>query len=122
MAKPSKKRSAPAKRARGGTQPFCKNVARPVRVLPAAVTANPLRAAAIISSSSKWMNGTVLHYCFFRTGHFSVPSAQADAIRAAFAKWKAVGIGLEFQEVDQLSEAEVRIGYSTTDGSSASAV
>jgi hypothetical protein len=65
----------------------------------------------------------VLHYCFFGGGsHFAVPKKQADAIRGAFAKWKAVGIGLDFQEVTQLSEAEVRIGYSTADGSSASAV
>ena len=35
---------------------------------------------------------------------------------------RQIGIGLEFQEVNQLSEAEVRIGYSTADGSSASAV
>jgi hypothetical protein len=51
-----------------------------------------------------------------------VPKAQADAVRAAFAKWKAVGIGLDFLEVASLGEAEVRIGYSTADGSSASAV
>ena len=36
--------------------------------------------------------------------------------------WKALGIGLEFKEVSDLSEAEVRIGYSTADGSSASMV
>jgi len=85
--------------------------------------ADSLRAAAILSTQSKWVNGTVLHYCFFGGGsRFSVPRVQADAVRAAFAKWKAVGIGLEFQEVSQLSEAEVRIGYSTEDGSSASAV
>jgi len=64
----------------------------------------------------------VLHYCFFTSGHYSVPKVQADAIRAAFAKWKAIGIGLDFQEVSQLSEAEVRIGYSTDDRRSASAV
>jgi hypothetical protein len=57
-----------------------------------------------------------------RGSHFSVPKVQADAIRGAFAKWKAVGIGLEFAEVNQLDEAEVRIGYSIEDGSSASAV
>jgi hypothetical protein len=85
--------------------------------------ADPPRAAAILGTHLKWANGTVLHYCFFKGGsHFSVPKAQADAVRGAFAKWKAVGIGLEFQEVNQLSEAEVRIGYSTADGSSASAV
>jgi hypothetical protein len=47
---------------------------------------------------------------------------QADAIREAFATWKGVGIGLRFQEIKQLSEAEVRIGYSLAEGSSASAV
>lgn len=85
--------------------------------------ADPRRARAIISTRDKWVNGTVLHYCFFGAGnHFSVPKVQADAVRDAFAKWKAVGIDLEFVEVNQLSEAEVRIGYSTADGSSASAV
>src|SRR5690348_17292354 len=69
------------------------------------------------------VNGTVLHYCFFGDdSHFAVPKIQADAVRGAFVKWKTVGIGLEFQEVNQLSEAEIRIGYSTVDGSSASAV
>jgi hypothetical protein len=69
------------------------------------------------------MNGTVLHYCFFGGGsRFAVPKAQADSIRDAFNKWKALGIGLEFKEVAHLSEAEVRVGYSTADGSSASAV
>jgi len=85
--------------------------------------ADTRRAAAIISMRSKWVNRTDLHYCFFgASSHFSVPTVQADAVRDAFRKWKAVRIGLEFQEVNQLSEAEVRIGYSTADGSSASAV
>jgi hypothetical protein len=70
----------------------------------------------------KWVNGTVLHYCFFTKGHFAVPKKQADAVRGAFRKWRAVGIGLDFKEVTQLSEAEVRIGYSVADGSSASSV
>src|SRR5258708_38174352 len=87
-----------------------------------AVMADPHRAAAIISTKSKWVNGTVLHYCFFAKGHFAVPTKQADAVRAAFKKWKAVGIGLEFKEGAQLSEAEVRIGYSVADPSSASSV
>jgi hypothetical protein len=69
------------------------------------------------------MNGTILHYWFFGAGsHFSVPKVQADAVRDAFRKWKAVGIGLDFQEVNQPSEAEVRLGYSVADGVSQSAV
>jgi hypothetical protein len=104
-------------------KPLCRNLPRVIRQLPPAVAANSRRASAIINGASKWMNGTVLHYCFFGgSSHFSVPKIQADAVRGAFAKWKAIGIGLQFEEVKQLSEAEVRIGYSTADGSSASAV
>ena len=103
--------------------PLCRNLPRPVVELPAAVAADPRRAAAIIGTRTKWVNGTVLHYCFFGAGsRYSVPKVQADAVRGALAKWKATGIGLAFQEVNQMSEAEVRIGYSTADGSSASAV
>jgi len=84
---------------------------------------DPRRAHAIIGTQLKWLNGTTLHYCFFGGGsRYAVPKAQANAIRDAFAEWKAIGIGLVFQEVSQLSEAEVRIGYSTADGTSASAV
>jgi hypothetical protein len=104
-------------------KPLCKNLPRPVPQLSSAVLADGLRARAIIAVSSKWLNGTVLHYSFFGSGsHYAVPKVQADAIRGAFASWKATGIGMNFQEVNQLSEAEVRIGYSTADGSSASAV
>jgi len=106
-----------------GPKPFCRNLPRPVPELSAAVKADPLRSRAILRIRTKWLNGTVLHYCFFGgTSRYSVPKPQADAIRAAFTKWKAVGIGLEFTEVAQLSEAEVRIGYSTADGSSASMI
>jgi len=73
-------------------------------------------------TQSKWANGTVLHYCFFTSGKYSVPKVQADAVRDAFAKWKAVGIGLNFAEVQKLAEAEVRIGYSVKEGASQSAV
>lgn len=119
----SRTRTSKATAARQPSKPFCRNLPRPVPRLPPAVEADPRRTAAILSSRLKWVNGTVLHYCFFGAGsHFAVPKVQADAVRDAFAKWKALGIGLVFQEVTQLSEAEVRIGYSTADGSSASAV
>ena len=123
MARTRSSRSLKAASSHRVHKPLCRNLPRPVRELPPAVMADPRRAAAILSTQSKWVNGTVLHYCFFGAGsHFSVPKTQADAVRGAFAKWKAIGIGLEFQEVGQLSEAEVRVGYSTADGSSASAV
>lgn len=104
-------------------KPLCSTPPRPRPKLSDAVMADPRRAAAILSGRSKWANRTVLHYCFFSGGsHYAVPKSQADAVRPAFDTWKAVGIGLEFVEVDSLSEAEVRIGYSLADGISASAV
>jgi hypothetical protein len=105
-----------------GAKPLCVASPRPAAALPDHVNANPGRAAAILSARGKWVNGTVLHFCFFATGPLAVPKKQADAIRQAFATWKALGIGLEFAEVQQLSEAEVRIGYSESDGDSASGV
>ena len=115
--------SPKAKPSKQISKPLCRNLPRPVPQLSPAVMADPRRARAILSTRSKWVNGTVLHYCFFgASSHFSVPKVQADAVRDAFAKWKHIGIGLVFQEVNELSEAEVRIGYSTADGSSASAV
>jgi hypothetical protein len=127
MARSAAKKSAkpPASETASETarKPLCQTPPRPVRQLPPHVTAAPGRAAAIRRAEGKWANGTVLHFCFFRgPGHFAVPKAQADAIRKALAEWKGIGIGLEFKEVDKLSEAEIRIGYSTVDGSSASAV
>ena len=110
-------------RTSSGVKPLCRNLPRPVPVLPPAVLADPRRAAAIVSTRTKWANGTVLHYAFFGSGsRYAVPKTQADAVRAAVATWKATGMGVDFQEVTQRSEAEVRIGYSTADGSSASAV
>lgn len=103
-------------------RPLCSTAPRPRPDLDRAVANDRRRAAAIAIGRAKWLNKTVLHYCFFRNGHFAVPDTQSAAIREAFATWKAVGIGLEFKEVAQLSDAEVRIGYSTADGSSASAV
>jgi hypothetical protein len=122
MARARTKRSAKTASLKGQTRPLCRNLPRVAKPLSPTVMADPLRAHAILSTQSKWVNGTVLHYCFFTAGHFAVPKIQADAVRGAFAKWKAVGIGLDFQEVSQLSEAEVRIGYSVPDGSSASSV
>lgn len=123
MSRSYSRRSSKARPSKKKCKPLCRNLPRPAPQLSPRVTADPRRAAAILSTRSKWVNGTVLHYCFFGRGsRYSVPNVQADAIRDAFGKWKAVGIGLEFREVGQLSEAEVRLGYSAADGMSASAV
>src|ERR1700756_1160407 len=103
-------------------KPLCRNPPRPVPQISTAVSADPNRQSAIFNTQLKWVNGTVLHYCFFTSRKYSVPKVQADAVRDAFAKWKAVGIGLEFVEVKKLAEAEVRIGYSVKIGASQSSV
>ncbi len=104
-------------------RPLCGNPRRTLPSLSPTVTANPHRTAAILSTRAKWMNGTVLHYCFFALpSPIGVPPVQAAAVRAAFAAWKSVGIGLEFEEVKHLSEAEIRVGYSEAMGRSESAV
>ena len=104
-------------------KPLCSTGPLPKPKLADAVMNNPNRARAIVNGRSKWANKTVLHYCMFGDGsRYAVPAVQAEAIRQAFATWKAAGIGLVFTEVTDLSEAEVRIGYSTADGVSASNV
>ncbi|GAA1165249.1 hypothetical protein F4556_006839 [Kitasatospora gansuensis] len=76
----------------------------------------PNRVRAILQIRTKWVNGTVLHYHFLnRTGGGQGPE-QLDEVRAAFHDWKGLGIGLDFKEVDDASEAEVRIAFAD-DGS-----
>ena len=92
------------------------------------------RASAIIVLSNKWANGTVLHYYFYtdtqRDGEMVTlqdgtrewrtyvgAEHQRQIVRDAFAEWKGLGIGLEFQETTDRSEAEIRIGFMRGDGS-----
>jgi hypothetical protein len=39
-----------------------------------------------------------------------------EVVRAAFKKWKDVGVGLEFKEVPAREQAEIRIGFMRDDG------
>ncbi|MER6111339.1 beta-glucuronidase AbsR1 [Streptomyces hirsutus] len=92
------------------------------------------RLGALTAGRRMWVNGTVLHYCFFRgdtdgsvipvpgTGRTRwVPwggtTAQQDVVRECFAEWQGLGIGLSFTEVHDLSEAELRIGFQSGGGS-----
>ena len=111
---------------------YCNLPPRPSPVLPPGM--DPGRARAIIVGRSMWVNGTVLHYYFFdretdgSTVRFSDgttqfvswlgPAEQQDAVRSAFEEWKDLGVGLEFREVEDRAEAEIRIGFqSRYDGS-----
>ena len=60
----------------------------------------------------KWVNNTILHYCFLSSpASWRGADNQKQAVRDAFKKWKDLGIGLQFVEVDQASSAEIRIGF-----------
>ena len=92
----------------------------------------PERARAIIVTSDKWLNGTVLHYYFFDRDtdgeqvQFSDGTSerrswvgaepQRAVVREAFKQWKDLDIGLIFKEVDSRDEAEIRIGFMKGDG------
>lgn len=73
---------------------------------------SPRRDRLIRLLRLKWVNGTVLHYCFF-----GAPAPQKEAVRKAFQEWKDLGIGLEFAEVADRSEAEIRIAFDQGEGS-----
>jgi hypothetical protein len=93
----------------------------------------PARVSAILSNQDKWVNGTVLHYHFFdqdgdgeyvyfRNGTrewraWAGADDQREVVRAAFRQWKELGIGLDFVEVDDRGEAEIRIGFMQGNGS-----
>ncbi|MER6414090.1 beta-glucuronidase AbsR1 [Streptomyces humidus] len=94
----------------------------------------PERLGALRGGRRMWVNGTVLHYCFFdREDDGSVialPGSgavrwvswvggeeQREVVRDCFRAWRELGIGVTFAEVDDRSEAELRIGFQAGDGS-----
>ncbi|MEU3885873.1 M12 family metallopeptidase [Streptomyces sp. NPDC029041] len=77
---------------------------------------SPDRLSAILVGRAKWVNGTVLRYCFLNEAD-GASGEQLDEVRRAVRDWKDIGIGLEFREVDHPSEAEIRIGFRRGDGS-----
>jgi hypothetical protein len=104
---------------------YCALPPKPEPVIPAGLGFERLRA--ILQGRTKWVNGTVLHYYFFdrdtdgsrirfpdgtaRFVSWVGPKPQRDVVRHAFETWKELGIGLEFREVTDRSEAEIRIGF-----------
>ncbi len=91
-------------------RPACTTKPHTPLVLPPGLNDGRMRLIRLLAT--KWVNGTVLHYWFLEG-----PDAQKQAVRNAFDEWKALGLGLEFVEVNDRSEAEVRIGFDQADGS-----
>ncbi|MEN8229432.1 MAG: M12 family metallopeptidase [Bacteroidota bacterium] len=73
---------------------------------------DPYRLSLIRYNEKKWVNGTVLHYHFPETNlEWVGPEEQKQVVRDSFQYWKDLGLGLKFQEVDDPSDAEIRIGF-----------
>jgi hypothetical protein len=84
----------------------------PVPVRPFTEIVDPNRASLIRYIEKKWVNFTVLHYYFLDEPlAWRGPEDQKQAVRQAFKAWKDLGIGLEFKEVKNARDAEIRIGF-----------
>lgn len=66
--------------------------------------------------NKKWVNGTTLHYYFFTSGPWAGPNSEMDLVREGFGVWEDVGIGIRFEEVTAIEDAEIRIGFLQGDG------
>lgn len=101
---------APAAPRRLCAQPESQPVVLPPNLAPG-------REAAIRLVRNKWANGTILHFNFVEEPGSPWPEKQKAVVRWAFETWKSLGIGIEFVEVDDWTEAEIRIGFDQDDGS-----
>jgi Astacin (Peptidase family M12A) len=74
---------------------------------------NTHRRAFILTSGTKWANGTEITYMFIEKG----TEDDRKVVRKAFSIWKELKIGLSFREVKTVDEALVRIGFNHKDDS-----
>lgn len=95
--------------------PLC-NLPR-VEHLPLPEGLDDAHTRAIALTQDKWVNGTTITYTFKTVGPNRWPENQKSTVRAGFAAWKALGIGLEFAEVDAEADALLLIGFIQGDGS-----
>ena len=110
----SSKAKSKAKQAKAEGFSYCSQPVSIPRVFDESV--NPHRASAIFNMDKKWVNGTKLRYFFFRNSGWRGTPSELEVVRNAFKKWKQVGIGLQFEEVDNVDDAEIRIGFLRGDG------
>lgn len=98
----------------GGAMHYCNVPAVPERRFDSHVSEG--RARLIRVMAKKWVNGTVLHYHFFKDPPWAGAKAQRKVVRRGFKTWRDVGIGLKFEEVESPDDAEIRIGFLRGDG------
>ena len=88
---------------------------KPVKLAPGM---DAKRARLIRETAGKWLNGSTLRYWFFdKPAKWTAPNAQKNVVRAAFKAWKALGVGLDFVEVKNRADADLRIAFEQGDGS-----
>ena len=77
------------------------------------------RARLIRVAEKKWVNGTILHYCFLEDEPRLVArdDAQKEVVKNAFNLWANIGIGIKFKQVFSPEDAEIKIGFDQRDGS-----
>ena len=77
------------------------------------------RARLIRVAEKKWVNGTVLHYCFLENEPrlVAVDENQKIVVKRAFDMWTDIGIGIKFKQVFSSDDAEIKIGFDQNDGS-----
>ena len=76
------------------------------------------RTRLLRETAYKWLNGTRIRFWFYnKPKAWAGTEADKAVVRQAFQMWKALGIGLEFAEVQNQAEADVRIAFLQGDGS-----
>ena len=93
----------------------CSLPTTPERSFPPGVSS--YREELIRYIGKKWVNGTKLRYFLFDNGPFAGESSNMELVRAGFEAWSDIGIGIEFEEVSRLEDAQIRIGFLRGDGS-----
>lgn len=93
---------------------FCSLPEVPERTFSSHVSLH--RARLIRWIDKKWVNGTNLRYYFFTSGSYAGGNEQLDLIRQGFQIWQDVGIGISFEEITNIADAEIRIGFLNGDG------
>ena len=110
---------------------YCGLPEQPARVFDKNIHLN--RQRLILVSDKKWNNATTLHYYFFDKASDGQEVIFSDGakkfitwkggtnekkkVREAFQTWKDLKIGLNFVEVKNKFDAEIRIGFMKGDGS-----
>ena len=73
---------------------------------------NPYVESLIRYIEKKWVNHTVLKYHFLENLQaWRGGEDQKQVVRESFQEWKDLGIGLQFREVFNAADAEIRIGF-----------